>query len=250
MDIHKPKPWRGVREFLKEYVIIVVGVMTALGAEQGAEWLHWRHLTQQNMARLHQAAEGAALWSLEHNAIGGCVRGGLDGLTLRLRRPGGDWKGVNPGATGPVSTWLPPAMFMGMRQWPHTAWESALSSGVLVHLPTFWATEYGRIFDDSNAMREQQQIASSLMAELAPLALDQTLTVQDKAHYLTVISQLEGALNLEDSIATNLLIFAAEDGFWPRPSFIARVIPLDRATRGACVRDLDRETYRKMPSPR
>ena len=35
MDIHKPKAWHGVREFLKEYMIIVVGVLTALGAEQG-----------------------------------------------------------------------------------------------------------------------------------------------------------------------------------------------------------------------
>jgi hypothetical protein len=43
MDIHKPKPWHGLREFLKEYVIIVVGVLTALGAEQAVEWLHWRH---------------------------------------------------------------------------------------------------------------------------------------------------------------------------------------------------------------
>ena len=50
MDIHKPKPWHGVREFLKEYVIIVVGVLTALGAEQAVEWLHWRH-------EVHQARE-------------------------------------------------------------------------------------------------------------------------------------------------------------------------------------------------
>ena len=42
MDLHKPKPWHGVREFLKEYVIIVVGVLTALGAEQLVEQLHWR----------------------------------------------------------------------------------------------------------------------------------------------------------------------------------------------------------------
>jgi len=45
MDIHKPKPWHGLREFLKEYLIIVVGVLTALGAEQVAEWLHLRHET-------------------------------------------------------------------------------------------------------------------------------------------------------------------------------------------------------------
>jgi len=30
MDIHKPKPWHGLREFLKEYLIIVIGVLTAL----------------------------------------------------------------------------------------------------------------------------------------------------------------------------------------------------------------------------
>lgn len=42
MEIHKPKPWHGLREFLKEYLIIFVGVLTALGAEQAVEWLHWR----------------------------------------------------------------------------------------------------------------------------------------------------------------------------------------------------------------
>ncbi|HLZ73541.1 hypothetical protein [Phenylobacterium sp.] len=45
MDIHKPKPWHGVREFLKEYVIIVVGVLTALGAEAIVENLHERRLS-------------------------------------------------------------------------------------------------------------------------------------------------------------------------------------------------------------
>ena len=42
MDIHKPKPWHGWREFLKEYLIIVVGVLTALAAEQAVEWARWQ----------------------------------------------------------------------------------------------------------------------------------------------------------------------------------------------------------------
>jgi hypothetical protein len=42
MDIHKPKPWRSAREFLKEYLIIVVGVLTALAGEQTVESVH-RH---------------------------------------------------------------------------------------------------------------------------------------------------------------------------------------------------------------
>ncbi len=40
MEIHKPKPWHGFREFLKEYLIIVIGVLTALGGEQLAERAH------------------------------------------------------------------------------------------------------------------------------------------------------------------------------------------------------------------
>jgi hypothetical protein len=37
MDIHKPKPWHGLREFLKEYLIMPRGVkpMTPLFAGRG-----------------------------------------------------------------------------------------------------------------------------------------------------------------------------------------------------------------------
>jgi hypothetical protein len=47
MEIHKPKPVHSWREFLKEYAIIVLGVATALAAEQGVEWFHWRDQVQQ-----------------------------------------------------------------------------------------------------------------------------------------------------------------------------------------------------------
>jgi hypothetical protein len=43
MDIHKPKPWHGLREFLKEYGIIVLGVLTALALEQTVDALRWAH---------------------------------------------------------------------------------------------------------------------------------------------------------------------------------------------------------------
>ncbi|HEY3949832.1 hypothetical protein [Phenylobacterium sp.] len=47
MDIHKPKPWHGLREFLKEYLIIVIGVLTALAAEAVVENLHERRLASE-----------------------------------------------------------------------------------------------------------------------------------------------------------------------------------------------------------
>jgi hypothetical protein len=43
MEIHKPKPWHGWREFAKEVGTIVLGVIIALGAGEVVETLHWRH---------------------------------------------------------------------------------------------------------------------------------------------------------------------------------------------------------------
>ena len=42
MDQQKPKPARNWRSFAKEYVIVVLGVATALAAQQAADWLHDR----------------------------------------------------------------------------------------------------------------------------------------------------------------------------------------------------------------
>ena len=62
MDIHKPKPWHGLREFLKEYVIIVVGVLTALGGEQAVEWANRAEEVREARASIHgEIAANAAI---------------------------------------------------------------------------------------------------------------------------------------------------------------------------------------------
>ena len=49
MDIHKPKPWGGWREFVKEIGTIVIGVLIAIGAEQMVEALN-HHAKAEEMA--------------------------------------------------------------------------------------------------------------------------------------------------------------------------------------------------------
>ena len=96
MDIHKPKPWHGLREFLKEYVIIVVGVLTALAAEQAVEWLHRRAELSEARAALHAeiAADArVALFTIEEvrcmvaqlDTYEAWARGGLRPLGARVR---------------------------------------------------------------------------------------------------------------------------------------------------------------------
>src|ERR1700740_1773110 len=86
MDIHKPKPWHGVREFLKEYVIIVVGVLTALGAEQIADNLHWRHVVAEERAALNSNIRGNDAAMRARLSIEPCVQRRLAELDELYRR--------------------------------------------------------------------------------------------------------------------------------------------------------------------
>jgi hypothetical protein len=68
---HAPKPFHGWREFLKEYAIIVLGVLTALALDQGVQWLQWRQKADQTRSRLIEdlaASERAAVASTRYYA--------------------------------------------------------------------------------------------------------------------------------------------------------------------------------------
>jgi hypothetical protein len=117
MDIHKPKPWHGFREFLKEYLIIVVGVLTALGGEQLVEW-------RRNSDEV--AAARAAL----HHEIGGDLRA----LVLEVREDGCWLRGLDAvegwaKAQQPKPGW-PGNLLAGLRT---SAWDIA-RSGAVAHM--------------------------------------------------------------------------------------------------------------------
>ena len=95
MDIHKPKPWHGAREFLKEYVIIVVGVLTALAAEQGVEWLHWRHQVQATEEALKPEVQGNLLNMSERVMVLPCLTQRTADLRDALLASGPHWR-ANP----------------------------------------------------------------------------------------------------------------------------------------------------------
>ena len=122
--IHKPKPWHGVREFLKEYLIIVVGVLTALGAEQGVELLHWRHEAEvaRDVFRRDDLRLLAGIGRTD--TLGACVDRRLKDLQGVLDKA--EASGMLP-AVGDIGSGAEYGWFM-------RGWESAVSSGVLPHL--------------------------------------------------------------------------------------------------------------------
>ena len=90
MDIHKPKPWHGLREFLKEYIIIVVGVLTALGAEQAAEAVRAHRAAGEAREAVRGEIAADLGWMLRRREEQACLDRRLDelGAVLTAAREG------------------------------------------------------------------------------------------------------------------------------------------------------------------
>ena len=150
MDIHKPKPWHGVREFLKEYAIIVVGVLTALAAEQGVEWLHWQDQAERARAALAVDFEGVLTNASERVAVTPCIVRRIQDLSRLVDRASGDRR-------------LPPLGFVGeapSRPWNLRSWETLQASGTMAHMPRSEMQRYSSIqlyLVNRQAIRDQER---------------------------------------------------------------------------------------------
>jgi hypothetical protein len=98
MDIHKPKPWHGLREFLKEFGTIVLGVLVALSAEQAVELLHReQEVGEARQALRDEMTADATLLKLDVEQLP-CVQARLDRITAWAN--GGDFPPANLGLAG------------------------------------------------------------------------------------------------------------------------------------------------------
>ena len=128
---------RNWRDFLKEYAIIVIGVLTALAAQQAVEWWQWRSEVAQ--ARQVIATEMAlnttsAIARLRTQA---CIERRLDELGRIVD-------------SGSRSGNLPPVGFIATpprRGWSAGAWDGVLASQVATHFSRQQLASLARLYN-------------------------------------------------------------------------------------------------------
>jgi hypothetical protein len=152
MDIHKPKSWHGVREFLKEYGIIVLGVLTALAFEQMVEALHWRHEVETERRALLGEVQVNLNALLFRQSEQPCIDRRLAEITEVFRRQS---HGEPLGLHAPVSRPQPWEESTG-------SWQIAVADQALSHMPLAEKLKFSDAFssfDAFNAMREREDEA-------------------------------------------------------------------------------------------
>ena len=209
MDIHKPKPWHGVREFLKEYLIIVVGVLTALGGEQAVEALHGMHQARAGEAELRIAFLREVDNAAVRQAQDACVTRRLAALSAILRQA------ETTGRLPPIAAVGHPAF----TPWTVGAWGALVADQTISHLPRHKALDYTGIVQTtvylsglSDREEDQWTVLDSMagpgrrLSDVEAQALRTTLAMADGSSvHMSVTSA-----RLRDAIAASGLLAASD----------------------------------------
>jgi hypothetical protein len=146
MDIHKPKPVHSWREFLNEILVIVVGVLIALGLEQFVEGLHWRHKVEQAEQNMRVELGRDRTAAAQYAILSACTDGYLDRTRDDLlSRDAADLTRLH--ALGEPFVTEP---------WTATAWEAAVASQIGDHMQTGRFLNYAEAFRRADLMKEVQ----------------------------------------------------------------------------------------------
>lgn len=136
MEVHKPKPVRNWRDFIKEVGSIVLGVSIALGAEQAVEAIHWHYKVRDAAQAMGLELQVDARQAFMRVAIKACYDRQLDTIQGAIEQ-GRDRQEIA-------------ALILGYRPilptWDSEAWKAVLASDVGSHVPAAqmlrWAATY------------------------------------------------------------------------------------------------------------
>lgn len=174
MEIHRPHLTHNWREFLKEYGIIVLGVLTALLAEQAVQSIDWHQKVEAAIADMdNELSIGDGPQAYTRLALDKCVTTQLDAIRAAVER--GDRARSRTLIEG---LWLP------RRTYDYLAREAAAASDVSSHMAP------GRMLN--------YRIAYEVVPNMNRLAEKE---LSDQAH-LHALPRTGGPLAMEERLAS------------------------------------------------
>ncbi len=156
---HKPKPVHGWGDFLKEYAIIVLGVLTALTAEQVAEHFRWDGAVASGRESLHREMTFDDGFMRDRLLIKPCVDKNIETMAAMIE---------TASRTGQLPKTSEIAHFPG-RRLEASQWENERASQTLTHFPRDEMEVLGRYYAQIYGLRDWGDSEVESWAHLAVL---------------------------------------------------------------------------------
>jgi hypothetical protein len=234
-----PQPLHGWREFAGEVGVIVLGVLIALGAQQGVEALHWRNETATLRESLHREIRDDQGNAALRVMISGCIRQRIVRLQNELTRPGAAWV-ADPTQGGDDKRWSAlPIAFPSMQSfYTNGHWQSALAGGELAHMPAGERNGYSYTYQAIADLAAFSAQEDALVGRIEPLAKDQQLDARQRLDFEAQLAILDHLNVVQTVYSRKFLEGTRRSGIVPRPQEIDDAYRWARAEYGACATPL------------
>jgi hypothetical protein len=217
----RPKLFGNWREFFREFTIIVLGVLTALLAQQAVESLEWRQKVNAAIADMdNELSIGDGPQAYVRLRIDKCVATRLDDIREAVER-----------SDRTQSRKLIDGLWLPRRTYDYLAREAATASDVASHMPAERMLQYRIAYE---VVPNMNRLAEKELSDQAHLnALPRTGGPLDTAEKLASIDALE-------ALRADNLEMTREAGFLLRRLKIVG-LGLDRASLARNMADMPRE---------
>ena len=177
VDTHNPKHVHGWREFLREILIIVIGVAIALAAGEVVDDWNWRQEVATVTDSLDDELSDTLFAARERIKIADCQRRTLERLDEIASKAGGTLVIRH----SPVSR---------NRLWGSAAWEAAVASGTVAHMAHDERKAYATLFSFVRLFHELNLRQEELWARIAAYRRPLALTDESRARFVETVSEL------------------------------------------------------------
>ena len=217
MDVHKPNPWHGWREFLKEYGIIVLGVLTALAFEQLASALKDVHDADEARANIRDELATNFASLSERGAIQACMNRRLDELRTVIEASG------KPAYVRPLWIGRP-------QHWPmfQAKWNAALNAGHAALLTSKQQADFGQLYYTLGMLQDAENAEQAAWARLRVLTETDHISPQLQGDLFTALSQARLA-------NWQIRLFLVRSQGLAKPLGLPRPAPQHTGSRSVCV---------------
>ena len=189
---HKPHPVHGWREFLGEILVIVLGVLIALGMDQFVDSLHWRHKVDQAEQNMRVELGRDRTDAAQYAILAACTDAYLDRMRDDLLRHDKTDLARLSGLGEPFVT----------EPWTGTAWEAAVASQIGDHMATDRFLNYAEAFRRADLMKDVQ---FRLRDHFAAAMVGRFGLVDGQADELTAAEELRRDITLSRAITSDFI---------------------------------------------
>ena len=192
VDTHNPKSIQGWREFLREILIIVIGVAIALGAGELVDEWNWRQEVATVRDSLDDELSDTLFAAEERIRIADCQRRTLD----RLDQIADESRGTLAIRHTPVSR---------NRVWGSAAWEAAVASGAIAHMDHGQRNAYATLFSYVRLFHELNLRQEELWAHVGAYRRPRILTDESRVRFVQTVSELRSLTGTMNHAATQFV---------------------------------------------